>query len=100
MREYTPTDEQIEALCAADFAADSSDLTWDDCAIKDAWRDDMRALTSTAAFQSMIRAAQAEALREFAESVPPFTTDRASRPSIQDVLRNRADQIESGDTND
>lgn len=79
MNDYTPTDEQIEALCTAEAALFMGDEDY--LATK--------AFIAHPAFQSIIRAAQAEALRDYA--------GRVSSPGSRQAMLQLADRIESAD---
>lgn len=98
---YEPTDEQIEALAKADaFINGATETEWDNGTGVGShlWITDTRALTKSPAFQAIIRAAQAEALREAAGVAEAYSNWKADTAfHVASILRERADRIESAD---
>jgi len=68
MTDYQPTDEQIEALAAADYRLNSGYSVGDDTTAPQSWIDAERTLTASPAFQAIIRAAQQRAWHEGAKA--------------------------------
>lgn len=84
---YVPTGEQIDALAGQVIAK------WDD---DESERTNGAVLFESDAFQSIIRAARAEALREFGRYADGiWKTTRIPHPA--DTARRYADRIEVGD---
>lgn len=87
---YTPTDEQIEALAAHEFETATS-CEW--ATARDVEQDDFRNWAresfGSPAFRSIIRAAQAEALRKWADDLEAVLVEDEGAGRIKDQIRAR-----------
>ncbi|WAC65156.1 hypothetical protein OVA14_07080 [Agrococcus sp. SL85] len=100
MNDYQPTEEQIEALARLDFERMNPDFKFDlmSARTKERGTAKYRELVATPEFQSLVRAAQAEAVREAGttEFQPSFGISYSGLDA-QQRLHRRADRIEAPD---
>ena len=103
---FEPTDEQIEALAKA-LANQGPDSEWMGgydvpdqfvASFRDSFMQDADELIASLAFQAIIRAARANALREAANVAEAYSNWKADTAfHVASILRERAHRIESAD---